>query len=496
VLIAWCVAAWLGAAPLQDGVTPPAVTAPAVTTPAVTEPAVTAQAAAAAAQDPAEPKQKKAKKKKKKTPKETELAPDEAPPEGGDAVDEPGGVRFVWKQHPSIRFGEAVRVDFVARFQEDFHSSYDGAEASAGLARWELHRNRVGIKGFVTRHVEYEVEYELTEKELTEHDVLLGYTPNSQWKDVNVNLTYVKNAQILAGKFKIPFGLDELTGVTHNDFVYRSLGANYLAPARDVGTMVHGALKKHWLTYAVGTFVHDGDNARSKKIQGGDATAAGRVTVRPFQAFGMPTPGVIEVGSAYTFSKVSDDSFRPNGLRGRTVTTQDNFYETVYVKGHRRRWEADVDWTAGPASLRAEYTRVADDRQAQGIGDQDLPDALAHSWYVTGTWALTGEDKRRPIKAAAPLFQGGIGAVELAARVERMWFTSAPGEDAPFRNPRAETIYPEGDRVLTLGINWTLNRFLKLQMNAIREHVEDPERNPVPNGAAFWNRVVRLQFVM
>ena len=54
--------------------------------------------------------------------------------------------------------------------------------------------------------------------------------------------------------------------------------------------------------------------------------------------------------------------------------TQDNFYETVYVKGHRRRWEADLDWTAGPASVRAESTHVSDDRQAQGIGDQDLPE--------------------------------------------------------------------------------------------------------------------------
>jgi phosphate-selective porin OprO/OprP len=481
VLIAWCAAALLGAAPAQVSITPAA-------TPAV------AAAESPAAQDPAQPKAKK--QKKKKTPKETEPAPDEPAPEGGDGVDAPGGIRFVWTQHPSIRFGDVVRMDFEAKFQEDFHSSYAGAEASAGLATWELHRNRVGIKGNVYKHVEYEVEYELTEKELAEHDILLGYTPSSQWKDVNVNLTYVKNAQIQIGKFKIPFGLDELTGVTHNDFVYRSLGANYLAPARDVGTMVHGTLKKRWLTYAAGAFVHDGDNARSKKIQGGDGTGVGRITVRPFQAFGIATPGVLEVGTAYALSKVTDDSFRPNGLRGRTVMTQDNFYETVYVKGHRRRWEADLDWTAGPASVRAEYTHVSDDREAQGIGDQDLPNALAHSWYVSGTWVLTGEDKRRPIRASEPLFQGGAGALEVTARIERLWFNSDPGEDAPFRNPRAETVFPEGDRALTLGINWTLNRFVKIQMNAIREHVEDSERNPVPNGAAFWSRVVRLQFVM
>ena len=105
---------------------------------------------------------------------------------------------------------------------------------------FELHRNRIGIQGNLFKHIEFEIERELTEKELTEKDMLRGLTPQSQWKDVNVNVTFIKNAQIQVGKFKIPFGLDELTGVTHNDFVYRSLGASYLAPARDIGGMVHG----------------------------------------------------------------------------------------------------------------------------------------------------------------------------------------------------------------------------------------------------------------
>ena len=125
-----------------------------------------------------------------------------------------------------------------------------------------------------------------------------------------------------------------------------------------------------------------------------------------------------------------------------------------------------------------------------------MTDGVAHSWYVSGTWALTGEDKKRPLKAANPLFQGGVGAVEVAARYERMWFDSPAGNDAPFRNPRAETILPAGDRVLTLGVNWTLNRFVKLQFNGIREQVEDPGRNLVPNQTAFWSRVLRLQFVL
>jgi phosphate-selective porin OprO/OprP len=431
------------------------------------------------------------KKKKKKVPKETEPAPDE--PVDVNAPDPGRGVRFTWKQHPSMRVGSVFRLDVQAKLQEDGRRSYDGAP---GLDRWELHRNRVGVQGHVFKRIQYEVEYELTEKELTDRDIELGITPASHWKDVYVDLTWVNNAQVQVGKFKIPFGLDQLTGVTQNDFVYRSLGANYLAPARDIGGMVHGRFFKRSLNYWAGVFKHDGDNARSKRIEGGDRTFAGRVTGAPFRRLASSPLGAMEIGTAFTISALSDDSFRPNGLRGRTVMTQDTFYEPVYVKGQRRRWEADVDWTVGPASLRAEYTLVGDDRVKQSIANTDLTDARARSWYVAGTWVLTGEDKVRPLKAAAPLGQGGYGALEAAVRYERLWFDSSGDASLAFRNSRAETILVAGERALTLGLNWTLNRFARIQINGIREHVEDPQRNPVPNGSAFWSRIVRLQFVL
>jgi phosphate-selective porin OprO/OprP len=459
-------------------------------------------ATAAFEQAPAKPKKAKEEKdaaakpakkpKKKKVAKENETAPDEPVDPAADAPAK--GFRFSWKQHPSVRYADVFRLDVEGKMQEDGHSSYGPVK---GLDTWEFHRNRFGIKGYVTKHIEYEIEHEFTEHELTEKDVEAGITPKSRWKDVNVNLTYVKNAQVQIGKFKVPFGLDQLTGVTHNDFVYRSLGANYLAPGRDVGVQVHGSFWKHGLEYATGVFQHDGDNARSKKIEGGDTTFAGRINGNPLRHLSSSSIGGIDVGTAFAISALSDDSFRPNGLRGRTVMTQDDFFQSVYVKGHRRRWEADVDWTSGPASARAEYTWVSDDRLAQGIGGEDLPDVRGRSWYVSGTWVLTGEDKKRPLKAAEPFAQGGIGAIEVAIRYERMWFDSTPlGQDVPRRNPRAETIFESGDHALTLGVNWTLNRFVKLQVNGIREHVDDPQRNPVPNGAAFWSRVIRLQFVL
>jgi phosphate-selective porin OprO and OprP len=441
------------------------------------------------------------KSKAQKKADRNKLALDEQPPKPSPdepidpQADQPNkGWDLGWRQHPSVRYGDWFRLDVVVKLQEDGHSSYGPV---AGLDPWEFHRNRLGIKGYLTKKIEYEIEHEFTEKELTEKDIQEGITPKSQWKDVNVNLTYLRKAQIQAGKFKVPFGLDQLTGVTHNDFVYRSLGANYLAPGRDIGVMVHAPFFKHGLTYAIGVFDQDGDNAKSKKIAGGGHTFAARVTGTPFRRLTTSPLGDIEVGSAFTFSQLSDDSFRPNGLRGRTVMTQDTFYESVYVKGQRRRWEADADFTTGPASVRSEFTWQSDDREGQGIGDEDLSNARGRAWYVSGTWILTGERKQRPVKAAEPFAQGGFGAVELAARVERIWFDSTPvSSEPPLRNPRAVNIYPSGDYALTLGVNWTLNRFVKIQFNGIREQVEDPERNPVPNGAAFWSRVIRFQFVL
>ena len=333
----------------------------------------------------------------------------------------------------------------------------------------------------------------MTENELSDRDLAdPTRVTETSWKDVFVNVDYFDNAQVQVGRYKIPFGLDQTTSVANNDFVYRSLGASYLAPGRDTGVTLHGRFFRRGLSYWVGIFEHDGDNARSKNIQGGDETFAARLAATPFRKVGIPG---LELGGAVTVTSVSDDSFRPNGLRGRTVMTQDTFYSPVYVKGRRQRWEGDIDWNRGPLSARGEYTYVIDQRLQQGIVGEDLPDALARSWYVSGTWIVTGEEKMRPVEPAKDLFRGGIGAVEVAARFDRMWFGSV-GEGEGLRNPRAEHVLPSGDRVLTLGVNWTLNRFVKLQVNAIRERVEDAERSPVLNGAAFWSRILRLQFVL
>jgi len=422
-------------------------------------------------------------------------APAAPAPGGGDGPKEPATPKAKTKKSgPVVKVGSVLSFEFKAKFQGDLHRSYEGAALQADLGTFDMPRQRIGVEGTFLTHLEFEVERDFAQKTLTATEIEEQLWQQTPWTDVFVNATYARRAQLQAGRFKIPFGRDELTSIAQNDFVYRSLGAEYLAPARDTGLMMHGRLFNRGLSYAIGAFAHDGDHARSKRIQGGDFTAAFRVTGTPFRSIARLKG--LELGTAFTASDVSADSFRPNGLRSRTVMTQDTFFGSVYVAGRRNRWEGDLEWVAGPSSLRAEYTYVTDDRLDQGFSGEDLPDVRYRSWYVAGSRILTGEKKTRPIRPRTAFLKGGAGAIEAAARYEEITEDSVGGASAPSRSPRAETIFPSGDRVLTLGVNWILNRWITIQTNVIREQVPDAARDPVPGGAPFWSTVLRVQFVL
>ena len=52
------------------------------------------------------------------------------------------------------------------------------------------------------------------------------------------------------------------------------------------------------------------------------------------------------------------------------------------------------------------------------------------------------------------------------------------------------------DRAVTLVINWYWNRHFKVQLNGIREKLEDPTRVPITGEHVYWTRLLRVQFIM
>ena len=382
---------------------------------------------------------------------------------------------LVWNDRPTIVFGNDVTLSIRAKVQLDWRNFDPQIDEDT----YDFRTARVGLKGDLTKHFDYEIERAIDEDGQFQ-----------DWKDVYLNWTTFDAFRIRAGRFKMPFGLEQNTGATDVDFAYRSLASSTIAPARDRGVMAYGKLGNYG--YEVGVFDDDGDNGELKEPQfveanrelvGVGPSYAGRLTADLFGA---------NFGVAYTNSRVPEGL---NSLRGQSVFGTEDFFEPVYVKGRRERFGAQFEWTPGPTGVKAEWMRSSEQRRGQSNRNENLSTFVGTGWYVSGTWLVTGENKDSDVSPRRPLFQGGIGAIEIGARYDQLEFGSAGKTGTAFSNPRADRLLTNSDHVWTLGVNWMLNRWLRVMSNAIHEDFEDASRTPEPGTSSFWSGLMRLQVV-
>jgi phosphate-selective porin len=386
------------------------------------------------------------------------------------------GVTFGWGDHLRIRIGENLRIDLRARVQADVRRSEAPIRRNADSGV-DLARRRIGIDGEYANVLAFQIERELVDQ--------------PAWRDVYGDYRRYDVVRIKGGKFKLPFSIDENTSATDLDFAYRSLAATYLAPGRSWGGMVHGRLAERRVAYEAGVFRSDGDNARARagtEVPAG-GTVAARVTMTPMVA--TKTEGrTFAVGLAWTESRVDPT---PSTVLGRTALRSDFLVDAPWVNGARRRIGVETQWLPGPASVKAEFIRVTQERRGQTFEGLDASPVAANGWYVSGTWALTGDAKADGLDTPErPFLRGGIGAIEVGARLEALTVGNGGIGEGSF-SPRADVIIGNRDRVVTLGVNWYVNRWMKLQGNLIHDTLRDPSQGPLPTRPSFWSRVFRFQ---
>jgi len=395
----------------------------------------------------------------------------------GESPDRPG---FQWTDHPTLILGPVAQVEVRARVQLDTHPTVTDAddERAGGL---DLAKRRLGVAGVLLKIVEFEVDRELKDDD-------------DPWRDVYVNLRLARPIQVQAGKFKLPFSLDENTSATNLNFIHRSMLGSYLSPGRDRGVMVHGRVLDG-LRYEVGIFDHDGGHARTAnpaRVYGG-RTPVARVRLSPFRS-GARWRRTLQGGVAFTTSQVPEGV---PGIRGRTVLDASFFSSRYWVQGTRRRYGTELRWQPGPFSIESEYIRVVTERRGVSVENTDLSSLVAEGWYVSGTWAVTGERKARGLeRPRRPVSRGGLGAIEVAVRAESLGFSSAATGEAASSSPRAEVIVGNRDRAQTYGVNWHPHRWVKVQVNAVREALSNPALGPRPGHPVFWSRQLRLQLTL
>ena len=384
-------------------------------------------------------------------------------------------VKMTFDKRPVIEIGDVLTAGIRFKSQVDLREFPD-EPGTLSKPLVDLHRTRIGVEGRVIKEFEYQIEAELGDA-------------SQPWRDIYIQTRSFRVLQVRAGHFKIPFSLEQLTSGMDLDFNYRSLAAAFLAPGRDVGVMLFGRVMNEVLRYQAGAFRRGGDNVReSERTEPqADRTYAGRLVVRPWNVFDNVFR-TFSVGVAFTSGVLPAG---PNGVRGKTIPG-DAFFQHLFVNGHRRRLGGEFQWRPGPVGLQAEYIEVRDQRFGQGIDNQDLPNAYARGWYASGTWLLTGEPKRDSVEPARPFLRGGIGAIEVAARLERLAAWSASVNDGSFSSPRAPWVMPRADEVWTGGVNWYWNDYVKLQTNAIRERRTE-EGRVIAGQGDLWSGTFRVQ---
>ena len=380
---------------------------------------------------------------------------------------------FVMDDRPSLRFGDALRLDLTSKIGLTVRTSPNLDPET------ELEQRRIGVDGRLFDVIGFQIEREVGDDE-------------QPWRDVFVEVRKWRAMRVRAGRFKVPFGQERLTSISDIDFVHRSIPTEALTPGRDTGVELNGRILGRTLSYQAGVFQHDGDVSRGGTDAPAGRTVAGRVVGAPFAWASSRALERVEAGISMTIGDVPEGL---NGLRARTS----NDYEAVapvYVFGTRVRFGADAAFAQGPLSIKGEFLEARDDRTRQGLGDEDLSDVVARGWYVSVTSFVVGRLKSNGTAPRAPLGGGGIGAIQVAARVESLAFGSRTTGVDPLPTPRAPNVRPNDIHAVTLGVNWFPMRFIKVQGNIIREHVQDPERRPDPARPWGTTGLFRVQFAL
>jgi phosphate-selective porin len=388
-------------------------------------------------------------------------------------------VKLTFDKHPAIDFGKAFTASVRIKSQNDWRD-FPEETGTDQKNVFDPYRERIAVEGRIADRILYHVEREF-------HDT------SSPWKNIYLEGRLIHGLHVQGGQFNMPFGLDQTTSLMNLDFNYHSLAGSYLAPGRGLGVMAYGDFfKKNVLAYEAGAFRQDGDNTRSAQLRDVPVapTFAGRIVVKPFSKWGMlHFARSMETGFAFT------DGVLPQGLynlKGQTIPG-DAFVQKVYVNGRRQRLGAQLQWRPGPVGVQAEAMRVRDTRIGQGIEDEDLPDLVNRAWYVSGTWLITGEHKRDTITPARAFLNGGYGALEIGARLERLTAGSGPTLNPALYGPRSPDVLPNADLVWTTGVNWYLNKFFELSVNMIREDRTLPHAAASSPGPV-WSRTFRIEF--
>jgi phosphate-selective porin OprO/OprP len=276
-------------------------------------------------------------------------------------------------------------------------------------------------------------------------------------QDAYLNLKYFPLANLQAGKFKGPFGLERLQSATAMTFVERALPTQ-LVPNRDLGMMLHGNWREGLIQYQLALMngVSDGSSADVDSADGKDVI--GRIFVHPFQDSTTEWLSGLGLGVAVGYGET--ESGAPSVYRSQGQATFFQYAAGTEFDGNRFRWSPQFYYYWGPFGMLGEYVRSSQDFARNGVTENFDNDA----WQIALNYVITGENASFkgvvPREDFAP-GQGGWGAWEVAARYHELHV-----DEDVFDTGFASILTSASDaKAWGVGVNWYLNRWVKLMLD-------------------------------
>ena len=272
-------------------------------------------------------------------------------------------------------------------------------------------------------------------------------TDEFSWGDYRLDIPLPAALTLSVGKQKEPISIERQMGLTYLPMQERAAFIDALLPSRNHGVVLSGAAASDNVSWAVGAFNNwiDSDESFSDTPD----VLVGRVTWAP--KFFQNESNLFHVGLGLRHSDIKQDlSVR----RQPEFNKAPRYVDTgPFSPDDQMTYSLEAYWRNGPYMLGFEY--LGTDVDAPQSGDPFLS-----GYYLTGTWALTGEmrgyRKRsgtfNPLPVARPVSQGGWGAVELAFRYSNTDLTDGTLDGG------------EMD-ILSLGVNWWFTRSAHLSVN-------------------------------
>jgi phosphate-selective porin OprO/OprP len=284
-------------------------------------------------------------------------------------------------------------------------------------------------------------------------------------QDAYVELRLDKAANIRAGKYKPPIGLERLQLDSETEFVERGLPTN-LAPNRDIGIQLGGSVLADTLSYQIGVFNGNIDNSTVDADTNDEKDYLGRIFAEPFRNGSSWLSG-LGIGIAYGYGVQQGTTAASNLATYKTVGQQTFFaFSTgAFADGERQKIAPQFYYYIGSFGLLGEYI---DSRQKVTRATNQKSDFDSKAWQVNGYWVVTGEDAsfrnpspRKPYAVNSP----GLGAVELVARygvqtIDASTFSGSAATRLADPNASAREARNAG-----IGVNWYFNRNFKVQLN-------------------------------